>query len=124
LKFDLIVANTPKPSCKQLQVTCSHKWNGCILANSTNEGIASCVGKNSEVLCYGMRVLFLKMVYLSISFQYFFTTCFFFPPTHLQAQTQWNLFKHSLTSTLEGNGGKTQNLIIYKQANAHVQNVL
>ncbi len=56
-----------------------------------------------------------------ISFQYFLQLVSPPPPTHLQAQTQLTIFKHS---TLEGNKGKTQNLIIYKQDDAHVQNTL
>ncbi len=33
MKFDLIVVNTPKLSCKQLQITCSCKWSGYILVD-------------------------------------------------------------------------------------------
>jgi hypothetical protein len=33
LKFDLVVANISKSSCKQLQVACSRKWTGYILAD-------------------------------------------------------------------------------------------
>jgi hypothetical protein len=59
-----------------------------------------------------------------ILFQYFLATYLFYffpyPPTSLNPMT---FFKYSFTSILEVNGRKTQNLIIYKWADAHVQNV-
>ncbi len=33
MKFGLVVANILKYNCKRLQVACSHKWSGYILAD-------------------------------------------------------------------------------------------
>jgi hypothetical protein len=62
---------------------------------------------------------------LSILFQYFLSTYlfYFFPYRPTSCLNPMTFFKYSFTSILEGNGGKTQNLIIYKWANAHVQNI-
>lgn len=70
--------------------------------------------KYSEILCHGIKVLLLQMMYFSYYFN-IFATCFFFspyPPTSLNLMNPFSNI-HT-TSILEGNGGKTQNLIIYK----------
>jgi hypothetical protein len=69
-----------------------------------------------------MRVLLLQMMYLS----YYFNIgnfSFFSLPTYKPKPNE-PFLKHSYTSILKGNGAKTQNFIIYKWADAHVQNVL